>query len=163
MRSESWEGIQLVLAARQSPQPLAMQAAPTTQAAPAPPSGQHPKCHSLATCHPCVLKRTWELALPRRSRAGKHRLLALPQGTCKMLEKLLAGELGGTRVDVALSPCLEHHALVTRLFARLGPTVSGKPRQGSAEGNCPVPLQSVAVRLMRSFDLFVCLPLLWFN
>lgn len=68
-----------------------------------------------------------------------------------MLEKLLAGELGSTQVDVALSPCLEHHALVTRLFATLGLTVSGKPQQGSAEGNCPVPLQSVAVRLKDAF------------
>lgn len=124
-RSESQEGTWPVLAARRCPPP------PATQAAPAPPSGQPPECRSLATCHPCVAKRSWEPALPRRSRAGKRWLLALPQGGCKMLEKPLPGKLGGTQVDVALSPHAEHHTPVTWLFAGLGMTVPAKPRRDS--------------------------------
>lgn len=51
-------------------------------------------------------------------------------------------------------PRVGHHAPVTRLCARLGLTVPGKPRRGSAAGNGPVPPQSIAARLK---DVFICL------
>lgn len=116
-----------------------------------------PQVLQFGNIPPRVPKFTWKGALPRGSRVP-----AFPQGSCKTLRKPLAGDLGGTGVDVASSPRIKHHAPVTWLFARLGPTVPGKPRQGSAPGNGPIPLPSVAVRLKDAFTplifscLFVC-------